>query len=81
MLRFVGGSYCENVSIKTLTIGVKKMNDWIMRLFGLVVTVISPELRKGLEEWLTQLEERAKKTPNPWDDVFVGILKSVLLNK
>lgn len=57
------------------------MNDWIMRLFGLVVTVISPELRKGLEEWLNQLEQRAKKTPNPWDDVFVGILKSVLLNK
>ncbi|GAI52403.1 unnamed protein product [marine sediment metagenome] len=57
------------------------MNDWIMRLFGLVVTVISPELRKGLEVWLNELEARAKKTPNPWDDVFVGILKSVLLNK
>lgn len=57
------------------------MNDWIMRLFSLVVTVISPELRKGLETWLNQLEESAKKTPNPWDDVFVGILKSVLLVK
>lgn len=57
------------------------MNEWIMRLFSLVVTVISPELRTGLAEWLNQLETQAKKTPNPWDDVFVGILKSVLLGK
>lgn len=57
------------------------MNEWIMRLFGLVVTVISPELRTGLEAWLNKLEADAKKTPNPWDDVFVGILKSVLLVK
>ncbi|GAI65541.1 unnamed protein product, partial [marine sediment metagenome] len=46
-----------------------------------VVTVISPELRTGLAAWLNELEAKAKKTPNPWDDVFVGILKSVLLTK
>ena len=57
------------------------MNDWIFRLIGLVVTVASPELRKVLEEWLNTLEANAKKTANPWDDVLVGMLKTVLLGK
>jgi len=61
--------------------GVKKMNRWLLGLIQLVVGVISPEIRKGTEELLDNLEERAKKTPNPWDDMFVGLLKSVMLNK
>lgn len=54
------------------------MNDWIMRLIALVVTVISPELKSGLTEFVAKLEADAKKTPNPWDDVFVGVLKTLL---
>lgn len=57
------------------------MNEWIIRVFRLMVGVISPELRTGIAEWLNQLEAKAKKTPNPWDNVFVGILKSVLLGE
>jgi len=55
------------------------MNEWILRLIGLVVTVASPELQKALEQWLGQLEEQAKKTANPWDDILVGMLKTLLL--
>lgn len=57
------------------------MNKWIIALIQLVVGVISPEIRKGTEILLDELEERAKKTPNPWDDMFVGLLKSVMLGK
>ncbi len=57
------------------------MNDWILRLIGLIVSVASPELRKVLESWLVQLEAQAKKTANPWDDVLVGLLKTLLLGK
>jgi len=57
------------------------MNNWILRLITMVVTVMSPELRKGLEDWLNQLEVQAKKTENPWDDILVAMLKTVLLNK
>jgi len=57
------------------------MNEWILRLITLVVTVASPELRKGLEGWLAQLDEQAKKTANPWDDILVGMLKSILLGQ
>lgn len=57
------------------------MNEWILRLIGLVINVASPELLKQLESWLTSLEATAKKTANPWDDVLVAMLKTVLLGK
>ena len=55
------------------------MNEWILRLIGLIVGVASPELRKMLEQWLDQLEDQAKKTSNPWDDILVGMLRTLLL--
>jgi len=54
------------------------MNEWILRLVGLIVGVASPELRAMLDQWLEQLDDQAKKTPNPWDDILVGMLKSIL---
>lgn len=57
------------------------MNKWLLQIITMVVTVMSPELRIGLEDWLTNLEADAKKTANPWDDILVGLLKSMLLNK
>lgn len=56
------------------------MNTWLFRLIALVVTVMSPELRKRLVEMLTDLETQAKKTANPWDDMLVDLLKTLLLS-
>ncbi len=55
------------------------MNEWILRLIALIVGVASPEIRKMLEQWLNQLEAQAKKTANPWDDVLVALLKTLIL--
>jgi len=55
------------------------MNKWLFQLITLVVTVLSPALRKSLETLLTDLEESASKTANPWDDMFVDLLKTLLL--
>ena len=57
------------------------MNEWILRLIGLIFSVASPELRTMLEQWLAQLEAQAKKTSNPWDDILVGMLKTMLLGQ
>lgn len=57
------------------------MNEWILRLIGLVVTVASPELRQMLTEWIETLEINAKNTANPWDDILVAMLKTLLLGK
>jgi len=57
------------------------MNEWLFRLIAMVVSVASPELRKSLEDLITTLEVQAKKTPNKWDDLLVGMLKALLLGK
>ena len=57
------------------------MNNWILRLIGLIVGQASPEIRKMLVEWLNTLEKNAKETPNPWDDVLVRLLKVGLLGE
>jgi len=54
------------------------MNEWLLRIIGMVFSVMTPELRTGMESFVKRLESDAKKTPNPWDDIFVGVLKSIL---
>ena len=49
-----------------------------MSLLTRILTVISPDIRGLVDEWLKDLEDRAKATPNPWDDIFVAFLKMVL---
>jgi hypothetical protein len=39
---------------------------------------LSPEMRKLLTDKLTELEKMAHTTVNPWDDILVMILKTVL---
>lgn len=67
-------------------VGIRKagftiMKEWFIRMLELMFTVISPALRKDIETWILQLEASAKKTENPWDDMFVAVLKSILLDK
>ena len=57
------------------------MNTWLAMLLEQVVKQMSPEIRKGMVEFVHKLESQAKQTPNPWDDIFVGIVKFVLLIK
>lgn len=57
------------------------MNKWLLQLITLIVTVMSPQLRKGLEDVINGLEEQAKSTDNPWDDILVGLLKTLLFNR
>lgn len=54
-------------------------NKLLMMLLPLILTVVSPQLRVFLTEILTDLETKAKQTDNPWDDMFVALLKAILL--
>lgn len=54
------------------------MEKYLLSLIRLLLTVMSPDLRKNLEAFVNGLEAQAKKTPNEWDDLFVSMLKSVL---
>ncbi|MCP3678964.1 MAG: hypothetical protein GY782_01170 [Gammaproteobacteria bacterium] len=55
------------------------MAGWIAVLIQQLLSVITPELRKAVVEFVAQLEKQAKATPNKWDDIFVGLLKAVLV--
>ena len=57
------------------------MNKWLLQLVTMMLGVITPQLRKGLNEFILTLEKQAKETPNPWDDIFVGLLKTLLGNE
>ena len=54
------------------------MNELLLHILLLVLTQISPDVKKDLQDLLSRLESLTKATPNPWDDVLVGILKTLL---
>lgn len=57
------------------------MDKWIFNLIGLVIGVVSPEIRSGVTDVLDKLEAQAKKTANPWDDMLVAMLKQIMTGK
>ena len=58
------------------------MPSWLITVFVRILSDIaqriSPEMRKVLAGFVSRLEEAAKKTPNPVDDILVDVLKSLL---
>jgi len=57
------------------------MNTLLIRILLLLVTTMSPALREALKRFFEQLESDAKKTGEPWDDILVAILKTLLLGE
>lgn len=55
------------------------MNSWVAALVRQLLSSISPQIRKALTDFVGELEKQAKETPNVWDDILVGILKTVLV--
>ena len=55
------------------------MDTWVATLLKQIVTKMSPGIRTSLVEFVDKLEADAKGTPNPWDDIGVGLLKLILL--
>lgn len=49
-----------------------------MKFLLLLLEKITPDLRQLLIGMVAKLEEKAKQTPNPYDDIFVYFLKKVL---
>ena len=50
----------------------------IGKLLPLIISAISPEVRDETISLVKVLDKKAKATPNPIDDVFVGILKIII---
>lgn len=50
----------------------------IVKVFGSVVKLISPELRQWITDLVVELYKKAKATDNPWDDFLVELLATIL---
>ena len=46
-------------------------------LIAKILEFVSPELRKFLVDAILEFEEKAKLTPNLWDDVLAFVLKKL----
>lgn len=54
------------------------MKKWLWKLLELLLIQASPQIREQLCVLLSDLEQKAKETENPWDDILVGLLRTVL---
>lgn len=49
----------------------------VVKIVGGLVTLISPELRTEITNVITGLQNKAKSTSNPWDNVLATLLADV----
>jgi len=54
------------------------MEKILFKILAAVLKAISPQVRAVLVEFIKRLEVEAPKTPNPWDDLLVLVLKVLL---
>jgi len=56
----------------------KWLTTILISVLGAILSVVSPEIRKALVDFVKKLEAKAKETPNPADDMLVDFLKHIL---
>ncbi len=50
------------------------MNTWLLRLIALVLAALSGPLKAELIKFAQDFREKARETPNPWDDFAADII-------
>ncbi len=50
------------------------MNTWLLRLIALVLAALSGPLKAELIKFAKEFREKARETPNPWDDFAADII-------
>jgi len=54
------------------------MNKWLLRIIELVLAQASPEIRKMVCNALDAAAVKAAETNNPWDDVLIGLIQTIV---
>jgi len=50
----------------------------LINILQIVIKSASPAIKQELRKLIDEFEEKAKRTPNPFDDLLVFVLKSFL---
>lgn len=56
------------------------MEKLLFSVLTSLIPVISPEIKKALDQFVDDLAKKAAETPNPFDDILVAFVK-VLIGK
>ncbi len=54
------------------------MNKFLLTVLTKIIAMASPEILEGVRQMIQQMVEKAAATPNPWDDIFVGMLQMLV---
>jgi hypothetical protein len=54
------------------------MGTWLQRLLINILTLATPEIVTELRMFAKEFREKAKSTPNPWDDAAANLLCFIL---
>jgi len=50
------------------------MNTWWLRLVTLILAALSGPLREEMKKFALDFREKARQTPNPWDDFAADVI-------
>jgi len=59
-------------------IGFTWVIELLIKILAALLPLITPSIRKALEEFLLDLYKKALETPNPWDDFLVKFFLRIL---
>lgn len=54
------------------------MEKLLFNLISIVLQRLSPEIINAIKSFIRRLDEMAKKTDNPFDDMIMEIIKSLM---
>ncbi len=54
------------------------MNKWLLTVLTKIIAMASPEILEGVRKLVQEMVDRAAATPNPWDDIFIGLLQMLI---
>jgi len=54
------------------------MENWVIGIFRTIMKAASPEIIENIRGMVQELVTRAAATPNPWDDIFAGLLQTLV---
>ena len=54
------------------------MNTWLFTILRKALDMASPAIVENLRQLVAEMVAKAEETPNPWDDVFCGLLQLIV---
>ena len=54
------------------------MDKWFYAIIKGAVSMASPEILDGIRQSVQDMVDRAKKSPNKWDDMLAGFLQMIV---